>query len=87
MKIKNKLLIISILAITYLFAQSSSSISELIETINYSTNLKEKNILMAELNEKLLMMKNKELKIAQDTIMEKLILSRIPEINFTDLRK
>lgn len=73
MKLRKGLAIFAILGAAGLFAASDmNSVSALVDQINKTTNMDERNILLKKLHDKLIAMDQDDLPAAQDYVSEKL---------------
>jgi len=79
MKLKKKILILAILGATGLFAAGVSSVNSLVNKINNSTNIQERDLLIKELEEEFLYMDKKEVPAAQAIVKNKLKLAKVLE--------
>ena len=76
MKFRRALAILAIVGATGLFASSDmSSVSTLVDQINKTTNIEEKNALLKQLHEKLDTLNKDERSAAEDLVSEKLKLT------------
>jgi hypothetical protein len=73
MKLRKGLAILAIVGAAGLFAATDmSSVSTLVDQINKTTNIEEKNALLQKLHDKLIAMDKDDLPAAQDYVSEKL---------------
>ncbi len=79
MKLNRKLAVLAILGMTGLFANGVSNVNTLVNKINTTKDVKERGILLKELDKELSTMDKKELPAAQEIVNSKLKLSKVME--------
>jgi hypothetical protein len=77
MKLGNVIAILAILGATSLFAGDVNSVSDLVDRINNTNDLREKNDLMDDLEYELETIDEKDLPKAQEIVNKKLIVSKV----------